>query len=149
MNTYISRKIYNLKAAASASDLQNPIILIDLIDFTDSHVFHILFIDFDEISVFLWVELVSRHTCTTRCRDSLSSPFFKLSSSRFRLENLKINTSADTSTFIRGLGETVWGKISVMTVGSFHLFIKVMTSTCVLQIKAIMSPKTSILVFSI
>ena len=33
------------------------------------------------------------------------------------------------------LGETAWGKMSVMTMGSFHVFIQIATLTCVFQVK--------------
>jgi hypothetical protein len=41
-----------------------------------------------------------------------------------------------------GLEETDWGKMSVMTVGSFQVFIKNVTLTCVLQVKSMFSRKT-------
>ena len=45
--------------------------------------------------------------------------------------------------------ETGWGKMSVMTVGSSQLFIKIMTLTRVLQIKVNIFRKTPIFIFSI
>ena len=39
--------------------------------------------------------------------------------------------------------------MSVMTVGSFHVSIKIVTSTCVLQVKVHVFPKTSIFIFSV
>ena len=41
-----------------------------------------------------------------------------------------------------GLWETAWGKMSVMTVGSFHVFTKIVTLTCVLQVKLHFFEKT-------
>jgi len=41
-----------------------------------------------------------------------------------------------------GLEETAWGKMIVMTVGSFHVFAKIVTLTGVLHVKAHVFPKT-------
>ena len=57
------------------------------------------------------------------------------------------NTFVKSQTFIMGLEETAWGKMTVMTVGSFHVFAKVCTLTCVLQIKIQVFPETSICIF--
>ena len=46
------------------------------------------------------------------------------------------------------LWETGWGKMTVMTVGSFHVFIKMPTVTPALQVKVNIFPKTSIFIFS-
>ena len=48
-----------------------------------------------------------------------------------------------------GLWETAWGKMSVMTVGSFQVFIRKMTLARVLQVKVHVFPKTSIFIFSL
>ena len=45
------------------------------------------------------------------------------------------------------LWETGWGKMTVMTVGSFHGFIKIVTLTRVLHVEVHVFPKTSILIF--
>ena len=47
------------------------------------------------------------------------------------------------------LWETAWGKMSVMTVGSFQVFIRKMTLARVLQVKVHVFPKTSIFIFSL
>ena len=47
------------------------------------------------------------------------------------------------------LWETGWGKMTVMTVGSFHVFIKIVTLTRVLQVRVHVFPKTSIFIFSV
>jgi hypothetical protein len=39
------------------------------------------------------------------------------------------------------LGETVWGEMSAMTVGSFQVFTTTMILTGVLQVKVRVSPK--------
>ena len=62
---------------------------------------------------------------------------------------LKINTFVKNSSSSMGLWETGWGKISVMTVGSFQVFINNMTLTRVLQVKADVLPKTSVFIFSV
>ena len=48
-----------------------------------------------------------------------------------------------------GLWETAWGKMSVITVGSFQVFIKKLTLARVLQVKVHVFPKTSIFIFSL
>ena len=47
------------------------------------------------------------------------------------------------------LEETVQGKMFVMTVGSFQVFMKNVTLTRVLQVKVLISHKTSIFIFSV
>ena len=47
------------------------------------------------------------------------------------------------------LWETGWGKMTVMTVGSFHVFIKIVNLTRVLQVKVLIFHKTSIFIFSV
>ena len=48
-----------------------------------------------------------------------------------------------------GLEETDWGKMFVLTVGPFQVFINNVTLTCVLQAKVNISPKTMIFIFSV
>ena len=48
-----------------------------------------------------------------------------------------------------GLEETAWGQLFVMSVGSFQVFIKIMTLICVVQAKVNVSPKSSIFIFSV
>ena len=45
------------------------------------------------------------------------------------------NTFVKSQTFIMGLEETAWVKMTVMTVGSFQAFIKIMTLIGVLQVR--------------
>ena len=52
------------------------------------------------------------------------------------------------STFIIGLWQTGWGKMVVLTVGSFQVFIKLITLIVVLQAKVHISPKSSIFIFA-
>ena len=59
------------------------------------------------------------------------------------------NTFIKNSTFIMGLWETDWGKMSVSTVGSFHVLTAIMTLACVLQIKVYVCLKLLIFVFSV
>jgi len=47
------------------------------------------------------------------------------------------------------LEETAWGKMSVMTVGSFQVFIKNATLTCVLHVTVKVFSDTSIFMFSV
>ena len=58
------------------------------------------------------------------------------------LKNMDFNTLVKNLTYIVILVETVWGKMSVMTVGSFHVFTKIVTLTCVLQVKLHFFEKT-------
>ena len=58
------------------------------------------------------------------------------------------NIFVKSQTFIMGLEETAWGKMTVMTVGSFHIFVIIVTLICFLQVKAHVSPKTSISILS-
>ena len=57
---------------------------------------------------------------------------------------MEIDTFVKNSTFIMVLKETGWGKMSVMTVGSFQVFVKIVT---LMQVKVHVFPKTSILIF--
>ena len=45
------------------------------------------------------------------------------------------NTFVKSQTFIMGLEEAAWGKMTVMTVGSFHVFAHIVTLTSVLRVK--------------
>jgi hypothetical protein len=47
------------------------------------------------------------------------------------------------------LSRIVWGKMFVLTVGSFHDFIKFMTLIGILQIKVHVFQKTLIFIFSV
>ena len=58
------------------------------------------------------------------------------------LKILNLNTLIKNFTSIVDLGETVWGNMSVMTMGSFHVFTKIVTLTCVLQVKLNFFKKT-------
>ena len=51
--------------------------------------------------------------------------------------------------FIMVLWETGWGKMTVMTVGSFQVFIKIVTLTRVLQVKVNVFRKKLIFIFSV
>ena len=73
---------------------------------------------------------------------------FYLSKSMFT-RKLEINTFVNNSYFSMGLEETAWGKMSVMTVGSFQVFIKRVTLTRVLQVKVNVLPKTSMFILSV
>jgi hypothetical protein len=48
-----------------------------------------------------------------------------------------------------GLWEIAWGKMTGTNVGSFQVFIKHMTLTCVLQVKVHVFQKTVIFMFSV
>ena len=48
-----------------------------------------------------------------------------------------------------GLPETAWGKMFVMTVGSFYVFGRIVTLICVLHVKVNVSPKTLISIVSV
>ena len=48
-----------------------------------------------------------------------------------------------------GLDEIAWGKMLVLTVGSFQVFIKNVTLTCVLQVEVHVFPKTMIFILSV
>ena len=56
------------------------------------------------------------------------------------------NTFVKHLIYIMGLGEIAWGKMTVMTVGSFQVFIKRVTLTRVPQVKVHDFPKTSIFI---
>ena len=51
------------------------------------------------------------------------------------LERLNCNAWINNCTLTIDLGELVFGNMSVMTVGSFHVFTDIVTLTCVLQVK--------------
>ena len=65
------------------------------------------------------------------------------------MNKMNFNTSVTNLTFIMDLEETAWGKMFVMTVGSFQVFIKIVTLTRDLQFKVYVFPKTSIWGFSV
>ena len=48
---------------------------------------------------------------------------------------IDFNTFSTNQTLIMRLGETDWGKMSVMTVGTFQVFEENITLTCVLQVE--------------
>ena len=64
-------------------------------------------------------------------------------------EKKDLNTSVENSTVIMGLEETAWGKMTLMTVGSFQVFIKIVTLICNLQVKVHVSLKTLISSFAV
>ena len=60
------------------------------------------------------------------------------------------NTFVKSQTFIMGLEETAGGKMTVMTVGSFHVFIKRVTLICNLQVKVyVFQKKTMVFIVSV
>ena len=59
-------------------------------------------------------------------------------------QKMDFNNFVKKTTFMMGLWETNWGKITGMTVGSFQVFIKIVTLICVLQVRVHVFPKTSI-----
>jgi len=65
------------------------------------------------------------------------------------LKKIDFNTSVGNSTFIMGLEETAWGKMLVLVMGSFHVFIKQIILTCILQVKVHMFPEIFIFIFSV
>ena len=65
------------------------------------------------------------------------------------LEEMDFSTVAKKQTCIMGLEETDWGKMSVLTVGSFHEFIKNVILICVLQVKVHIFQKIMIFMFSV
>ena len=62
---------------------------------------------------------------------------------------MRFNTFVKKWTYIGVLRETGWGKMSVMTVGSFLVFIKRVTLTRVLQVRVHVFPKTVIFILSV
>ena len=60
---------------------------------------------------------------------------------------MRFNTFVKNWTSIRVSCQTDWGKVTVMTVGSYRVFIKIVTLICNLQVKVHVFPKTSILIF--
>ena len=62
---------------------------------------------------------------------------------------MRFNTFVKNLTSIGVSSQTGWGKMTVMTVGSFQVFIKIVTLTRVLQVKDNVFPKTSIFIFSV
>ena len=68
-------------------------------------------------------------------RDFLAKSIFHVFQIHFFTEIVDSNSLVKNLTFIMGLWETAWGKMSVMTAGSFHVFIKIVTLICALQLK--------------
>ena len=64
-------------------------------------------------------------------------------------QKLDFNTFPKKLSLIIRSEETNWGKMSVMTVGSFQVFIKSVTLTSVLQVRVRVFPRTSISIFSV
>ena len=62
---------------------------------------------------------------------------------------MDFNTFVKNLTFMMGLWETNWGKMTGMTMGSFQVFMKNVTLTRVLQVKVHVFPKTSIFILSV
>ncbi len=81
--------------------------------------------------------------------DSLANSFFSTFLIPLLAGKSKTDTSIQNTTFIMVSGETVWGKMSVMTVGSFQVFIKRVTLTRVLHVKVNVFPNTLIFMFSV
>ncbi len=81
--------------------------------------------------------------------DFLATSMFLFSKFTYLIEKVEINTSVQNPTFIMGLDEAVWGKMTVMTVGSFQVFMKIVTSTRVLHVRVHVFQKTSIFIFSV
>ena len=65
------------------------------------------------------------------------------------LDKMDFNAFVPNSTVIMVLLGIVWGKMSVMTVGAFHVFIKIVTLIGVLQVNVHVFPKTSASMFSV
>ncbi len=72
---------------------------------------------------------------------------FKFESQTF--EKITFNIFVKNWTFIGVSSQTGWGKMSVMTVGSFQIFIKNVTLTRVLQVRVHIFSKTSIFILSV
>ena len=62
---------------------------------------------------------------------------------------LQMNTFVQNYTFMMGSEETDWGKMFVMTVGSFHVFVKLMTLISILQVKVNVFQETLRFIFSV
>jgi hypothetical protein len=127
----------------TVADLQILIILNGFMDFYSSLCSSYSVHQFQYNFEVLWAEIGSRHARATRrtwCCSltaeilltnplslvSMFTPLLGKTNPHF-LQNILINN---------GSGEIVWGKISVMTMGSFHVF-KIVTLTCVLHAKLI------------
>ena len=63
-------------------------------------------------------------------------------------ESFTSTTFVKNRTSIWVLRETAWGEMSIMTVGSFQIFIKLLTSTRVLHVKVMILLKTMIFISS-
>jgi hypothetical protein len=68
---------------------------------------------------------------------------------RQTFEKITFNTFVKNLAFIGVSTQTGLGKMTVMTVGSFQVFIKNVTLTCNLQVKVHVFPKTMIFIFSV
>ena len=96
------------------------------------------------------VSISSGSNCHRICRRIyviLSNIHPKMSPRLF--EKFTFNTFVKNWTSIGVLWETGWGKMFVLTVGSFQVFIKRGTLTRVLQIKVNVFQKTLIFIFSV
>jgi hypothetical protein len=60
---------------------------------------------------------------------------------------MRFNTFVKNCTSIGVLWETDWGKMTGMTVGSFQIFIKIVTLTCNLHVKVNVFQRTMIFMF--
>jgi hypothetical protein len=77
-------------------------------------------------------------------RDFLAKSTFTFFQIHLFAGKVDFNTSVKNSSSSMGLWETAWGKMFVLTVGSFHVFTEIMTLICKLQVKVHVSPKTLI-----
>jgi hypothetical protein len=131
------RPLLNLQAAASAADLQNlRNIIINLWFFK--------FLCSRERANLVRIELASK----------LPQELYQIIQYRPQTESqtfgkIRFNTFVKNWTSIGVLRETGWRKMSVMTVGSFHVFIKKVTLTCNLQVKLHVSLQKCIFIFSV
>ncbi len=80
-------------------------------------------------------------------RDFLANSSFHVFQVAHVAGKSEIDTSVQNSNSIGVSKETVWGRMSVMTVGSFQVFINFMTLRGMLHVKVNVFQKTMILIF--
>ena len=119
-------------------------------------VFQTIFIDFDTILSFLGLEMEADILVQRDGRDRavrrlrfLSQIICVCFSKLLCCRKSGFQHLCQNCAFVMVLWETVWGTMCVMTVGSFQLFIKHVTLTCVLHVKVNVLPKTLISMFSV
>ena len=152
-----AKLVINLQAAASAAELQILIISIKNYDFMDficfSNSFHQLWYNLVILGGWKWKQTYSCNETDVIAqsggRDSLSKSMCSIVQIPFFAGKSKIDSSIKNLSFIMVLWETAWGKMCVLTVGSFQVFIKIMTLIRVLHVKVHVFPKTSIFIFSV